>query len=91
MSLVINPDGFQLEAGELKEFITTSDSGREKTCAFCPECGNRIYNRTKALMSVKAGTLDDTSWITPDAHYWTKRRQAWVNLPDDVACFEEAE
>jgi len=22
-------------------------------------------------MSVKAGTLDDTSWLKPDSHYWT--------------------
>jgi hypothetical protein len=45
-------------------------SGREKTCAFCPECGVRIYNRTSQLMSVKAGTLDHTSLLRPDAHYW---------------------
>lgn len=91
MSLVINPDAFLLESGELKEFKTTSDSGREKTCAFCPECGVRIYNRTSALMSVKAGTLDDVSQLTPDAHYWTKRRQPWMTLPTDVPCFEEFE
>lgn len=91
MSLVIDPAGFQLEAGALKEFKTISDSGREKTCAFCPECGVRIYNRTSALMSIKAGTLNDTSNLNPHAHYWTKRRQPWIFLPDDVACFEEAE
>ena len=83
--------GFQLLSGELKTYVKEADSGTRRALTFCPECGNRIYNRTKALMSVKAGTLDDTSWFTPDAHYWTKRRQAWVNLPDDVACFEEAE
>ena len=91
MSLVIDPEGFQLEAGTLKEFETISDSGRKKTCAFCPECGVRIYNRTSALMSVKAGTLNDTSNLEPYAHYWTKRRQSWVPLPDDIACYEYSE
>ncbi len=90
MSLVIDPAAFLLEAGRLKEFVTTTASGREKTCAFCPECGVRIYNRTSRLMSVKAGTLDDTSWLRPDAHYWTRRRQPWVALADDVPVFEEA-
>ncbi len=89
MSLIIRLDAFQLESGELKEFVTTADSGREKTCAFCPDCGVRIYNVTSALMAIKAGTLDDTSWLMPDAHYWTKRKQAWTPLPTDIPCFAE--
>jgi len=32
-------------------------------------------------MSVKAGTLDDTSWLKPDGHYWTSRKQSWVVVP----------
>ena len=91
MSLIIKPDSFQLRAGELSTFEVTASSGRRKTGAFCPHCGVRIYNATKALMAVKAGTLDDTSQLQPDAHYWIKRKQAWLALPDDVACFEEAD
>ena len=91
MSLVINPDSFRIETGALKSFRTISSSGREKTCAFCPVCGVRIYNRTTLLMSVKAGTLDEPSALAPDAHYWTQRRQSWVQLPDDVPCFDEVE
>ncbi|MEQ8992776.1 MAG: GFA family protein [Pseudomonadales bacterium] len=90
MSLVIDPAAFRLESGSLSEFVTTADSGRQKTCAFCPLCGVRIYNATSALMSIKAGTLDDTSWLQPAAHYWARRRQPWLKLPKDVPVFEEA-
>ena len=90
MSLVIEPAAFQIESGSLQAFVTTADSGRQKTCAFCPQCGVRIYNATSALMSIKAGTLDDTSWLRPDAHYWVTRRQPWLTLPKDVPVFEEA-
>ncbi len=89
MSLIIDPAALQLETGELSTFNTVSDSGREKTCAFCARCGVRIYNATSALTAVKAGTLDDTAWLQPDAHYWTKRKQSWLPLPADVPCFEE--
>ena len=89
MSLIIEPDSFQLSTGKLSMFLTSTASGREKTCAFCPNCGVRIYNLTNALMSIKAGTLHDTSHLSPDAHYWTKRKQPWIRLPDDVQCFEE--
>ena len=68
-----------------------ADSGREKVCAFCPHCGVRIFNSTSALMAIKAGTLDDKSWLKPDAHYWTKRKQSWVLLPNDISSFEESE
>lgn len=91
MSLVIKPENFRLNAGELKEFTTIADSGREKTCAFCPDCGVRIYNRTSALMSVKAGTMNETSWLVPDAHYWTKRKQPWTPVPPEATQFDEAE
>jgi hypothetical protein len=87
MSLVIAPETFVLTAGELRTFELEADSGRTKTCAFCPRCGVRIFNRTRVLYSVKAGTLDDTRWLVPDAHYWTERKQAWTVLPDDVPCY----
>ena len=89
MSLIIQPETFQLNSGELSTFLTSTASGHKKTCAFCPNCGVRIYNKTHALMAIKAGTLDDTSQLSPDAHYWTKRKQPWVVLPDDIQCFEE--
>ena len=91
MSLVIPAETFVLHAGELNTFELRADSGRIKTCAFCPRCGVRIYNQTSALFSIKAGTLDDTSWLVPDAHYWTKRKQAWTALPDDLPCYETHE
>ena len=91
MSLVIPPETFALTSGELRTFEVVAYSGRTKTCAFCPHCGVRIFNRTRALYSVKAGTLDDTSWLVPDAHYWTRGKQAWTVLPDDVPCYETHE
>ena len=91
MSLVVRPDSLELTHGELKTFEIQADSGRTKVCAFCPECGVRIYNATAALCSVKAGTLDDTSGLVPDAHYWISRKQPWSPLPGDVPCFETHE
>ncbi len=89
MSLAIAPDGLRLTSGAVKTFEVNCDSGRIKTCAFCPECGTRIYHQTQNGMSLKAGTLDDTSWLEPDAHYWTKRTQQWVTIPDGVPRFPD--
>ena len=88
MSLIVKPDAFELKSGKLKKFLTKADSGREKVCAFCPDCGVRIYNTTNVIMAIKAGTLDDTSQLKPHAHFWTKNAQPWISLPTDIPCFE---
>jgi hypothetical protein len=89
MSLSIPAEAFELLSGNLKFFEVVCDSGRNKSCAFCPNCGTRIYHRTDAGISIKAGTLDDTSRLRPTAHYWTKRRQPWVVIPDEVRRFPD--
>ncbi len=91
MSLIVPRDTFMLVEGELSTFELDADSGRRKTCAFCPRCGVRIHNSTSALYSIKAGTLDDVSWLSPDGHYFVRSKQAWTALPDDVPCFETHE
>lgn len=89
MSLAVARGAFQLRSGALKSFEVKCDSGRLKTCAFCPECGTRIYHQTQGGMSIKAGTLDDTASLKPDSHYWTMRKQPWVAIPDGVRQFTD--
>lgn len=89
MSLVVPDETFRLTSGELKFFETVPDSGRKKTCAFCGDCGVRIYNMTSVIKSIKAGTLDDRSWLSPNAHYWTKSKQNWTSLPEDIPCYAD--
>lgn len=89
LSLGIPEGAFRLTSVTLKTFAVVCDSGRRKTCAFCPECGTRIYHQTVNGMSLKAGTLDDTSWLRPDAHYWTMRKHPWVTIAEGVRKFSD--
>ena len=89
MSLDVPRGAFRLLSGELETFTAACDSGRTKECAFCRSCGTRIYHRGEWGMSIKAGTLDDTSALRPDAHYWTKRKQHWVQIPESARCFSD--
>jgi hypothetical protein len=41
-----------------------------------------------AFRGVRAGSLDDTSWLRPTAHIWTRSKQPWVVLPDGDRQFE---
>lgn len=73
--------------GELKSFIRTADSGGEVTSYFCPECGNRIYGTSPFnadALSIKPGTLDDSSWLMPSRMLWMNSAQKWVPVPDSI-------
>ncbi|TDJ74182.1 MAG: hypothetical protein E2O38_01640 [Proteobacteria bacterium] len=39
-------------------------------------------------VSVKPGTLDDTSCLKPDIHIWTGSKQPWVAIPEGVETHE---
>jgi hypothetical protein len=78
MSLGIPEGAFRLTSGTLKTFAVVCDSGRRKTCAFCPECGTRIYHQTANGMSLKAGTLDDRR------NFKLARGEVWRYLHDGV-------
>ncbi|TFH22368.1 MAG: aldehyde-activating protein [Myxococcales bacterium] len=91
MSLVVRGDDFELLSGELRDFVRSSDSGRTIRCAFCPDCGTRIYHEPtymEGVLNVKAGTLDDTSTLEPALHAWTGSKQRWISLPEAATCFE---
>jgi hypothetical protein len=37
---------------------------------------------------VRGGTLDDTSWLRPTTHYWTRNAQRWIGFPEGDKQFE---
>jgi hypothetical protein len=91
MSLIVPRDSFLMRSGELKTFTRVCDSGRSLECAFCSGCGTRIYHQgtfMKAAVSIKPGTLDDTSWLAPSLHVWASSKQPWVPIPEGVPCFD---
>jgi hypothetical protein len=91
MTVVVNSADFRITKGEPKLYHSTSSTARRKLGAFCPACGNRIYHQPEwrqGRISIKPGTMDDTSWLRPAVHLWTKSKQAWVIIPDDAETYE---
>jgi hypothetical protein len=60
-----------------------SDAGNERYGLFCGSCGSRIANgqvRSKGTMSLRSGTLDDTTWVKPAGDIWTRSAQPWASF-----------
>ena len=85
MSLAVPSDTFSMRSGTPKTWTRSSASLHRVACAFCADCGVRIYHRPERkpdTINVKPGTLDDTTWLDPAAHLWTGSAQPWINLDD---------
>ena len=71
--------------GKLKKFSDTGDSGQTVDRNFCPECGSPIISNVAVmpeLTFIKAGTLDDTSWLDPRMHIYCDSAQRWSVIPE---------
>ena len=101
VSAAIPEGAFEFTKGEPKKVEWTSDAGTHRFGWFCGDCGSRIaHGQTPSLgvLSLRAGTLDDTSWVEPVGDIWTKSAQPWVKFgaitaerqPTDYAPFVEA-
>jgi hypothetical protein len=76
--------------GRLKTFNDTGDSGQPVRRNFCPECGSPITSDVAImpdLTFIKAGSLDDTSWLDPKMHVYCDSAQRWTPIPEGIQKF----
>jgi hypothetical protein len=90
IAVVVPGDAFRVTSGEPRPLQKTADSGSVVTRWVCPKCGSWISGapRPGAAVRVRAGTLDDASWLHPTMHFWTRSKQPWIVLPDGSRTFE---
>ncbi len=90
MSMPVPRAGFAVTKGTPNQWRRTAASGRSVDCACCPDCGTRLFHlptRNDAIVNVKPGTLDATSWLHPVGHLWTASAQPWVAIAPDVLSY----
>jgi hypothetical protein len=89
LGMVLSEKAFQLSGVEPRRLQRTADSGRVNTWLVCPECGSWVCGTPRdGVVRVRAGTLDDTSWLRPTRHVWTRSKQNWIALPEGDQVFE---
>jgi hypothetical protein len=72
---------FTVEGSTLASFATIGeDHGGETQRSFCTACGSPVFSISPLapeLAFIKAGTLDDASWVQPTVEAWTRSAQPW--------------
>ena len=95
-AIVVAAEACRFAGGdETRPFQRATDGGRTSTRWVCAGCGVWMCGGPRpgtaapgALVAVRAGTLDDTSWLRPRVHFWTRSAQPWVALPEGDVRFE---
>jgi hypothetical protein len=78
-------------AGTPQTVAWAADSGARRFGWFCDRCGSRIahgQHPSNGILSVRTGTLDDRSWVTPVGDIWTRSAQPWVRFSPERLQFE---
>jgi hypothetical protein len=86
--LVAVPKGaLVMEGAQPDTYQDVGESGLPVLRRFCSKCGSPIFSEVAAMPTmdwVKAGTLDDTSWLQPQVNIWCDSAQPWVQMNDAI-------
>lgn len=90
IAFIADDGAFRLTRGEPRSLQRIAASGRTSRRWVCPDCGCWICGAVarEGERRVRAGTLDDTSWLRPTMHFWTRSKQPWVVLPEGDRVFQ---
>ena len=76
--------------GELKFYTSPTSSGRNMSRGFCQECGSPVLSFIKEMQEVnflKAGSLDDSSWLKIDSNFYSSSAHSWSPIDEDIPSF----
>ena len=79
--------------GVPKTFEDKGSSGQRVQRQFCPDCGSpliSVVDVAPGLSFIKAGTLDDPSWVKPTVDMWCGSAQPWVPLAEGTQKFDKS-
>lgn len=88
MNVGVPTDSLTVSGESIKSFEVAGTSGLPVERFFCGSCGSPLYTDVKAfegLLFIKAGGLDDASWVEPGVEIWAESKQPWATLSADLA------
>ena len=78
--------------GDIKYFDKKGTTGMTIRRGFCQNCGSGVMSYAKQLpllKFIKAGTLDDSSWLSIDSVFFTKSACSWDMPSDNIKSYNE--
>jgi hypothetical protein len=84
----VERDSLEIKGDSLSSFTTIGeDTEQAVERQFCSACGSPIVSlpdATPDLAFIKAGTLDDRSWLEPEMEIWARSAHPYVEFDDEA-------
>ena len=77
--------------GEYKTYASRGFEGSHVNRGFCPNCGSQMVtfvDDIPGMVFIKAGGMEDTSWLSVETTCWTDTARDWSPADTDTTCFE---
>lgn len=90
ISFIVPQTALCLTQGAPRFWSRPTDTGNTLDCAFCGECGTRLWHRRRGAtdtLSIKGGSLDKPPDLRHAMHIWTSRMLPGMVLPPGVRQF----
>jgi hypothetical protein len=90
-TIILVPTGALQAHGELNAYTVTGADGSHVTRCFCPNCGSGVISYVEELPDirfVKAGTLEDSGWVTITSSFWSSTAEPWSPVDPGCVAFE---
>ena len=91
-TIVLVPTEALQSSGELNTFTVTGTDGAHVTRGFCPRCGSQVISWLEEMPTtrfIKAGTLDDSSWVSIDSTFWGSSAEPWSPADTSATVFDK--
>ena len=92
VSVEVDKFGLRVIQSAPKFWTRDTDSGKRLRCAFCPDCGTRLWHEPESgadWLTLKGGSLDQAPDLSRAIHIWTSRKLPGVIIPPGAQQFPE--
>ena len=76
--------------GEIKYYSVTGSAGSHISRGFCKNCGSPLISfveENPSIKFIKAGSLDDSSWVSADSNFFSSSASPWSPVDEDIHTF----
>ncbi len=81
---------FRITQGTPTAYEVKGDSGKTVRRHFCGTCGTPLFGEAEVLpdmVILKVGSLDDSSWVEPQASIYVDSAAGWSVVPGGIPRF----
>ena len=89
-TIVMIPENALQMKGEIKIYTVTGTDGSHVTRGFCESCGSPLISYIEEMQGIrliKAGSLDDSSWLKIDSNFWSSTAREWSPIDETLHSF----